>query len=165
MVRRLKVLFAFISLLVLFCVMAQAQSAAPNDNQSQRHSGVDEGKNGPPSPTPALPPGNPTNPENPAATNGKVQSLTGVVSDSYCGRKHYQLTGATPAECTRYCIAHNGTFALVVGDKVYTLENRPGHTLDALAGQQARVSGTVNGSVIEIKSINPVGGQGSGKGR
>jgi hypothetical protein len=75
------------------------------------------------------------------------------------------LTGATPAECTRYCIAHNGTFALVVGDKVYTLQNRPGHTLDALAGQQARVSGTVNGSVIEIRSITPLGEQGPGKGR
>jgi hypothetical protein len=155
----------FIFVLALLCGFAQAQSAAPNENQSQKHSGVDEGRNGPPSPTPAPPPGNPTNPENPAADNNKVQSVTGVISDSLCGRKHYQLTGATPAECTRYCIAHNGAYALVVGDKVYTLQNRPGHTLDALAGQQARVTGTVNGSVIEIRSISPVGGQGSGKGR
>lgn len=164
MTERAKLLATFIFLAVFACVMVQAQSAAPNDNQSQKHSGVDEGKNGPPSPTPPPPPGKASNPENPL-DRGKLETLTGVVSDSLCGRHHYQLTGATPAECTRYCIAHRSTFALVVGDKVYTLENRPGHTLDALAGQPARVTGTVNGSVIEIQSVSPVGKQGSTQGR
>jgi hypothetical protein len=163
MTNRASLFLTLILMAVLACVMVQAQ-AAPNANQSQGHSGVDEGKNGPQSPTPPPPPGNAKNPETPGAT-GKVQTLTGVVSDSYCGRKHYQLTGATPAECTRYCIAHRGTFALVVGDKVYSLQDRPGHTLDALAGQSARVTGAVNGSVIEIESVSPVGKQGSGNGR
>ena len=150
-------------LLSVFVCFAQAQ--APNLNQSQVHSGSDEGKNGPQSPT-APPAAKPTtNPENPDAANGKLQTLTGVVSDSFCGAKHFQLTGATPAECTRYCIAHRGTFALVVGDKVYQLENRPGHTLDALSGKQARVTGVVRGSVIQIQSVSPAGGQGSGGSR
>lgn len=145
------------TLLLVLPLAIAMQQAAPNANQSQSHSGIDEGKNGPKSPTP-VPPAQPaTNPENPDANGGKLQTLTGVVSDSFCGRHHYQLTGATPAECTRYCLAHRGTFALVVGDKVYTLQNRPGHTLDELAGQQARVTGVVHGDVVEIQSVGPAG--------
>ncbi len=143
-------------MLLALPVIGMAQSA-PQVNQGQAHSGVDEGRNGPKSRTPAPPAAPATNPENPDAGGGKLRTLTGVVSDSYCGRTHYQLSGSTPAECTRYCIAHRGTFALVVGDKVYALQNRPGHTLDALAGQQARVTGTVSGNVIQIQSVAPAG--------
>ena len=142
---------------ISFFVVTQAQT--PNANQSDRHSGIDEGRNGPKSPTPALPARASSNPENPDADAGKLQTLTGVVSDSFCGRNHYQLSGATPTECTRYCIAHRGTYSLVVGDRVYALQNRPGHTLDALAGQRATIKGAVNGSVIQIQSAGPAGKQ------
>jgi len=151
--------------LILLFVAVPLYSQSPDDNQSQKHSGSDEGKNGPKSQTSPPPARSATNPENPDSANGKVQTMTGIVSDSFCGPKHYQLSGATPAECTRYCIAHRGTFALVVRDKVYALQNRPGHTLDALAGQQATVTGAVSGNVIEIQSVSSAGVQGRGRGQ
>ncbi len=156
MIRRAGLLLTLIVLALFAYAVAQTQSA-PDSNQSRQHSGVDEGKNGPQSPTPVPPVAPATNSENPGADGGKAQTLTGVVSDSYCTRHHYMLTGATPAECTRYCIAHRGTFVLIAGEKIYTLQNRPGHTLDELAGQRARVSGVVHGDVVEIQSVSPIG--------
>lgn len=70
------------------------------------------------------------------------------------------LNGANDTECTRYCIAHQGNYVLVVGDKLYTLENRPGHVLDALAGRKARVTGALVGNeVLEVDTVNPIQGQ------
>lgn len=86
--------------------------------------------------------------------------LTGIVSDSYCGRHHYMLNGANDTECTRYCIAHRANYVLVVGDKLYTLENRPGHVLDALAAKKARITGALVGNdVLEVDAVTPIEGQ------
>jgi hypothetical protein len=63
------------------------------------------------------------------------------------------LSGATPAECTRYCIAHQGSYVLLVGDKIYQLENQPGHILDGLAGNTAQVTGVLVDDTIDIKSV------------
>ena len=54
----------------------------------------------------------------PALAAGKSQTLTGEVSDAMCGAKHEM---GKPADCTRACIKHGSKYALVVGDKVYTL--------------------------------------------
>ena len=56
----------------------------------------------------------------PARAAHKSQTLTGEVSDAMCGAKH-QMTGNT-ADCTRACVKHGSKYALVVGDKVYTLQ-------------------------------------------
>ncbi|HVO63881.1 MAG TPA: hypothetical protein VMT53_23365 [Terriglobales bacterium] len=67
------------------------------------------------------------------------------------------LNGASDTECTRYCVAHQGNYALVVGDKLYILENQPGHVLDAMAGKKARVSGTLVGNgILEVDSVSPI---------
>jgi hypothetical protein len=61
------------------------------------------------------------------------------------------LSGANDPECARYCIAHQGNYVLVVGGKLYTLENQPGHVLDALAGKKVRVTGALVGSnLLEV---------------
>src|SRR5581483_29846 len=75
----------------------------------------------------------------PSSKAGK-QTFTGVVSDAMCGAKH--MMEGSPAECTRACVKQGSKFALVVGDKLYTLN---GHSdeLDKLAGQKATVTGTV----------------------
>ena len=56
----------------------------------------------------------------PALAAGKSQTLTGEVSDAMCGAKH-EMPGKA-VDCTRGCIKHGSKYALVVGDKVYTLE-------------------------------------------
>ena len=90
----------------------------------------------------------------PALAAGKSQTLTGEVSDAMCGAKHDMPGNA--AECTRGCVKHGSKYALVVGDKVYTLETADKAALDKLndlAGAKAKVTGEVNGTTIAVKSV------------
>jgi hypothetical protein len=90
----------------------------------------------------------------PALAAGKRQTLTGEVSDAMCGAKH-EMPGK-PADCTRACIQHGSKYALVVGDKVYTLETSDKAALDKLndlAGAKAKVTGEVDGTTITVKSV------------
>lgn len=88
----------------------------------------------------------------PAAAADKT--MTGKVSDAMCGAKH-QMAG-NDASCTRTCVKGGSKYALVVGDKVYTLETTDHATLDKLselAGASAKVTGEVTGETIAVKSV------------
>jgi len=90
----------------------------------------------------------------PALAAGKSQTLTGEVSDAMCGAKH-EMPGKA-AECTRVCMKHGSQYALVVGDKVYTLTTSDKAALDKLndlAGAKAKVTGEVDGATIAVKSV------------
>jgi len=89
-----------------------------------------------------------------SAFAAKGKTFTGTVSDSMCGAKH-QMPG-DDAGCTRACVSKGSKYALVVGDKVYTLENDKTalETLDKQAGAKATVTGTVNGDVLEVSSVS-----------
>ena len=90
----------------------------------------------------------------PAMAAGKSQTLSGEVSDSMCGAKH-EMPGKA-ADCTRACVKHGSNYALVVGDKVYTLQTSDQATLDTLdklAGAKAKVTGEVDGTTITVKSV------------
>ena len=81
------------------------------------------------------------------------KSFTGTVSDAMCGAKHAM---GNPAECTRACVSKGSKYALVVGDKVYTLEttNKDAlSTLDKQAGEKATVTGTEKGNTIMVSSV------------
>lgn len=82
------------------------------------------------------------------------QTMTGKVSDSMCGAKHGM--GGGEVKCTRECVKGGSKYALVVGDKVYTLETSDKASLDKLnelAGASAKVTGDVKGDVITVKSV------------
>ena len=82
------------------------------------------------------------------------QTMTGKVSDAMCGAKH-QMAG-NDASCTRTCVKGGSKYALVVGDKVYTLEATDKAALDKfdeLAGGSAKVTGEVKGDSIAVKSV------------
>ena len=90
----------------------------------------------------------------PAFGGGKTQTLTGEVSDAMCGAKHEMPTKA--ADCTRGCVKHGSKYALVVGSTVYTLETSDQNalaTLDKLAGAKAKITGDVDGTTINVKSV------------
>jgi hypothetical protein len=90
----------------------------------------------------------------PALGAGKSQTLTGEVSDVMCGAKHEMPGNA--ADCTRACVKHGSNYALVVGDKVYTLETSDQAALSKLndlAGAKAKVTGDVDGTTITVKSV------------
>ncbi len=82
------------------------------------------------------------------------QTMTGKVSDAMCGAKH-QMAG-NDASCTRTCVKGGSKYALVAGDKVYTLEATDKAALDKLdelAGAPAKVTGEVKGDTIAVKSV------------
>ena len=90
----------------------------------------------------------------PAMAGGKSETLSGEVSDSMCGAKH-EMPGKA-ADCTRACVKHGSNYALVVGDKVYTLQTSDQATLDTLdklAGAKAKVTGEVDGTTVTVKSV------------
>jgi hypothetical protein len=87
----------------------------------------------------------------PATAAGK-QTLTGEVGDAMCGAKHME---GTPAECTRTCVSHGSKYALVVGDKIYVLNTTDKAVLallDQQAGKKATVTGTVDGTNVEVST-------------
>ncbi len=83
------------------------------------------------------------------------QTLTGEVGDAMCGIKHMEGEG-TPAECTRTCVAHGSKYALVVGEKIYVLNTTDKEALavlDQQAGRKATVTGSVDGTNIEVSKV------------
>ena len=86
------------------------------------------------------------------AASGKT--FTGTVSDSMCGAKHMMPGDA--AACTRACVGKGSKYALVVGDKVYTLETSDKTalaTLDKQAGAKATVTGAEKDNTITVSSV------------
>jgi len=82
------------------------------------------------------------------------KTYTGTVSDSMCGAKH--AMAGDDASCTRACVSKGSKYALVVGDKVYTLDTTDKDalaTLDKQAGAKATITGTEKDSVITVSSV------------
>ncbi len=77
--------------------------------------------------------------------------FTGTLADSMCGAKH-ATPGAASASCTKKCIKDGADYALVSGDKVYTLKGDKA-AMDKLAGTSVVVEGESDGKVITVKSI------------
>ena len=91
----------------------------------------------------------------PGMAAGTTQTFTGKISDAMCGAKHTE-GGIAPADCVRVCVQKGAKYALVVGDKVYTLDTSDKAQLDELnklAWEQAKVTGTANGDTISVKSV------------
>ena len=85
------------------------------------------------------------------AATGK--SYTGTVSDAMCGAKHME---GDDASCTRTCVSKGSKYALIVGDKVYTLETSDKAalaTLDKQAGAKVMVMGTEKDNTITVSSV------------
>jgi hypothetical protein len=87
-----------------------------------------------------------------AIAGDKPQTWSGQVSDAMCGAKHM----GPAADCTRACVSKGSNYALVVGDKVYTLQTSDKDalaTLNKLAGDKANVTGVADGNSIQVKSV------------
>jgi hypothetical protein len=83
------------------------------------------------------------------------QTFTGEIGDAMCGAKH-EMSGSA-ADCTRECIKQGSKYALISGDKVYTLETTDKATLDQLdklSGEKAKVTGTLEGTTIQVASVS-----------
>ena len=67
---------------------------------------------------------------------------------------HHMAKDKSSAECTRMCVKQGMKYALVVGNKVYTLEGHEAE-LDKLAGDRATVKGEVTGETVAVQSVVP----------
>jgi hypothetical protein len=81
------------------------------------------------------------------------QTLTGFVTDTMCGKKH-MMPGKNDADCIRECVKAGSKYALLVGDKLYTLSG-DAKQIQSLAGRKATVVGELQGSTVALKSIAP----------
>lgn len=89
-----------------------------------------------------------------SAFAAKASTFTGTVSDSMCGAKHAMAGDA--ASCTRGCVSKGSKYALVVGDKVYTLETSDKKALDTLdkqAGAKVTVTGSEKDNTITVSLV------------
>jgi|SRR6266568_3360643 len=80
-----------------------------------------------------------------------AQTLTGVVTDTMCGKKH-MMPGKSDAVCTRECVKAGSKYAILVGDKLYTLTG-DAKQIQQFAGKKATVSGDLNGTALAVKLI------------
>jgi hypothetical protein len=90
----------------------------------------------------------------PLAIGAKEETFTGKVSDAMCGAKHMMEGDAV--SCLRACVSKGSKYALIVGDKVYTLDTSDKSalaTLDSLADKQATVKGVADGETITVSSV------------
>jgi len=74
-----------------------------------------------------------------------------------CGAQHME-PGVKAAACTRTCVSKGSKYALVVGEKVYTLDGEdkaPLDQLDKMADKKVTVTGTANGDTIQVSSVAP----------
>ena len=86
-----------------------------------------------------------------AASAQTSQTLKGTVSDAMCGA-HHMMQGMNAAQCTRACVKEGSDFALVSGDKVYTLKGDKSQ-FDKFAGEAVTVKGKVDGMTVTVDSI------------
>ena len=87
-----------------------------------------------------------------ARADSAGQSFSGLITDEICGSRHNMGSGRTSAECARICARKGAKYALVDGDKKFTLDGNQ-DDLAKLAGQRVNVAGTLNGDNIKITSL------------
>jgi hypothetical protein len=95
--------------------------------------------------------GRPAQPS-PIQSSAPGQTYEGIITDAHCGAKHSATVGMGAAECTRLCVHSGEHFALVDGDKTYTLEGNDA-ALKRMAGQRVKVLGTLSGQTISVASV------------
>ncbi|MGH9465762.1 MAG: hypothetical protein ACRD1Y_00240 [Terriglobales bacterium] len=92
------------------------------------------------------------------APSGKADTVySGVVTDAMCGAQH-TMGGGSPADCVHMCVSGGSDYALVVGQKVYTLATKSKRELAILfkyAGKRVSVRGALKGDTLSVHSISP----------
>jgi hypothetical protein len=80
-------------------------------------------------------------------------TFVGLVSDATCGARH-RMRDKSAEECARTCQRRGHPYVLVAGERTYALKGNP-NEVGLLAGQKAKVTGTLQGSSISVISVAP----------
>jgi hypothetical protein len=76
---------------------------------------------------------------------------TGTISDSMCGASH---GSNPPKQCTLACIKKGAKYVAVVDGKVYNIANQKAPGLMKYAGENVKITGTLEGDTITVKKIS-----------
>jgi hypothetical protein len=74
------------------------------------------------------------------------RTYEGMITDT-----HYPSIARSASDCVRVCVHGGAQFALVSGENLYILHGDPA-VLKRLAGERARVFGTLKGKTITVAS-------------
>ncbi len=80
------------------------------------------------------------------------RTYVGMVTCSRCGAQHAAAIAKGATACTRICVHGGANFALVDDDVTYRLDG-DSNALKSVAGQRARIVGTLSNNTIRISSI------------
>ena len=88
-----------------------------------------------------------------ALAQGPAKTYTGVVTDTMCGANHSHMGVQPDAKCVRECVKGGYKYALLEGNKVYTLSDQ--QTPEKFAAQKVRVTGTLfeKTGVLKVERI------------
>ena len=94
------------------------------------------------------------------STPSDAHVWTGYVTDTHCGT-HCQVTSHMKPDlhCVRLCVKRGSKYGLWSGKRVYVLE--PQAKAAALAAQEVRVTGRIEGNTIYMRVIEPTSGVGA----
>jgi hypothetical protein len=81
-----------------------------------------------------------------------AQIYEGMITDAHCSAKHQASISKSAADCVRACVHGGAQFALVDGEKTYIL-NGDLSLLKKVAGERAKIGGSLNGNTITVSSI------------
>jgi hypothetical protein len=87
-----------------------------------------------------------------ATGSSAAHPFSGLITDEICGSRHDMGSGRTSAECANLCARKGAKYALVDGDKKFTLDGNQ-DDLAKLAGQRVNIAGILTGDNIKITSI------------
>ena len=79
------------------------------------------------------------------------ESFTGVITDTMCGKDHSMMNIKPDSKCVMECVKSGSKYALLEGNNVYELSDQK--MPEKFAGQKVKVTGTLNGSTLQVKSI------------
>jgi hypothetical protein len=83
-----------------------------------------------------------------------ADELTGYISDAHCGAKHTAPSAANTKCVKDMCIKGGADPVLVSNGKVMKFDEDSKEKAKALAGENVKIDGTVDGDVVKISSID-----------
>ncbi len=84
-----------------------------------------------------------------------MQTFTGVVTDSMCGKDHAAMKVSPESTCVRECVKAGFKYVLYDGKNLFTLSDQEAPS--KFAAQKVKVTGVLNmkTKVINVQSIRP----------
>ncbi|HXA03979.1 MAG TPA: DUF5818 domain-containing protein [Bryobacteraceae bacterium] len=85
------------------------------------------------------------------ASAAAPKTFTGVITDSMCGKDHAMMNIKPDSKCVLECVKAGSKYALIEGANVYELSDQKAP--EKFAGQKVKVTGTLNGNILQVESI------------